>query len=102
MASTPNPMNRTLDFLGQRWVPQILWELYRREELGAAALRDRCGGISSSVLHTRLAGLIALGLVEQPTPRGAYRLTRSGEDLGATLDDVERWAMRWLSPSGHS
>lgn len=32
-----------------------------------------------------------------PTPRGAYRLTRSGEELGATLDDVGRWAIRWLS-----
>lgn len=86
-------MDETLDILGRPWVLRILWELSRRERLGAAALRDRCGGISSSVLHTRLAELRGAGLIEQPTPRGNYRLTESGEGLSAALDAIEFWTL---------
>ena len=100
MDPNSHTMNQTLDLLGRRWVLRILWELHRREELGAAALRDRCEGISTSVLHSRLADLLAAGLVEQRAPRGNYRLTRSGQDLDTALDAIEFWTTRWSGTPG--
>ena len=45
-----------LDLLGRRWALRLLWEL-RGGPVGARALRERCDGMSSSVLYERLTEL---------------------------------------------
>jgi len=84
-----------LDLLGRRWTLRILWEL-RAGPLGARALRDRCDGMSSSVLYQRLGELTAAGLVGRDGDgTGRYELTAHGASLGQALAPLDSWARRW-------
>jgi len=83
-----------LDLLGRRWALRVLWEL---RGPGVGTFRDlqaACGGISSSVLSSRVAELRAAGVVE-PTGASGYALTREGRELLALLEPVDTWAKRW-------
>jgi DNA-binding HxlR family transcriptional regulator len=82
-----------LDLLGRRWALRLLWEL-RSEPLGARALRDRCDGMSSSVLYERLMELTTAGLIVKDS-NGDYTLTALGADLGLALSPLDEWAKRW-------
>lgn len=82
-----------LDLLGRRWALRLLWEL-RDEPLGARALRDRCDGMSSSVLYERLNELTSAGLVTKDD-LGAYTLTALGADLSSALQPLDQWSKRW-------
>lgn len=86
-----------LDLLGRRWALRILWEL-RREPVGARALADRCGGISTSVLYDRLRELSDAGLVAQGA-EGRYTLTDIGVALAAAIAPLDEWAERWADRS---
>lgn len=87
-----------LDLLGRRWALRLLWEL-RAEPLGARALRQRCDGMSSSVLYERLTELKAAGLLAKDDG-GDYTLTALGEDLGAALHPLDQWSQRWAEQKG--
>jgi DNA-binding HxlR family transcriptional regulator len=91
-SATGRPIMAALDLLGRRWALRILWEL-RGGALGFRALRDASGGVSPTVLNTRLAELREAGVVET-TPDG-YALTALGRDLCAALAPLARWARRW-------
>jgi DNA-binding HxlR family transcriptional regulator len=82
-----------LDLLGRRWSLRILWEL-RDGPVGARALRDRCDGMSPSVLYERLGELSEAALVTRNGDQ-RYELTKIGQALGAALDPLSRWAQRW-------
>lgn len=86
-----------LDLFGRRWALRILWEL-RREPVGARALADRCGGISTSVLYERLRELSDAGLVTQG-PDGRYALTDIGVALASAIAPLDEWAERWAESS---
>jgi DNA-binding HxlR family transcriptional regulator len=84
-----------MDLLGRRWALRILWEL-GAGPLGARTLRERCDGMSSSVLYDRLGELTEAGLVDQDDA-GAYRLTRQGASLGRALEPLDAWSRRWAA-----
>jgi DNA-binding HxlR family transcriptional regulator len=90
---TGRPLLVAFDLLGRRWALRVLWEL-RDEPLGFRALRERCGGMSSSVLRDRLAELTGAGLVETDEA-GRYRLTEHGRSLRRALAPLSRWADEW-------
>jgi DNA-binding HxlR family transcriptional regulator len=92
-STTGRPLMAALDLLGRRWALRILWEL-RDGPLGARALRERCDGMSSSVLYERLRELGDAGLIEQDES-DRYRLTRPGASLGAAIEPLDRWAHSW-------
>jgi DNA-binding HxlR family transcriptional regulator len=81
-----------LDLLGRRWSLRVLWEL-RFGPVGARALRDRCDGMSPSVLYERLRELTDARLVEKV--EDGYALTQIGQELGVALEPLDRWARRW-------
>jgi DNA-binding HxlR family transcriptional regulator len=83
-----------MDLLGRRWALRILWEL-RAGPVGARALRDRCDGMSSSVLYDRLRELGDAALIEQ-TDTDAYSLTETGAALGRALTPLDDWAESWV------
>jgi DNA-binding HxlR family transcriptional regulator len=87
-----------LDLLGRRWALRILWEL-RDGPLGARALRERCGQMSSSVLYERLQDLTAAGLLARDES-GAYQLTELGAEIGPALESLDAWARRWDAALG--
>jgi DNA-binding HxlR family transcriptional regulator len=82
-----------LDLLGRRWALRILWEL-RDGPTGARLLRERCDGMSSSVLYERLRELTDAGLVERD-PHDRYRLTALGSALRDAIEPLDAWAKRW-------
>jgi DNA-binding HxlR family transcriptional regulator len=82
-----------LDLLGRRWTLRVLWEL-RDGPVGARALRERCDGMSPSVLYERLGELTDAGLVRQADDL-RYELTDLGSDLGAALEPLNAWSLRW-------
>jgi DNA-binding HxlR family transcriptional regulator len=82
-----------LDLLGRRWSLRVLWEL-RDGPVGARELRERCDGMSPSVLYARLNELVAAGLVTQGSDQ-LYLLTDIGATLGSALEPLEQWSRRW-------
>jgi DNA-binding HxlR family transcriptional regulator len=92
-SQTGRPLMAALDLMGRRWALRLLWEL-RSEPLGARTLRERCDGMSSSVLYERLTELISAGLISKDDS-GDYTLTLLGADLGSALEPLDQWAQRW-------
>jgi len=84
-----------LDLLGRRWALRILWEL-RDGPVGARDLRERCDGMSSSVLYERLRELSAAGLIHQHSG-DRYELTSIGTSLAAAIAPLEKWASTWAA-----
>ena len=92
-STTGRPLMAAMDLLGRRWALRILWEM-RQGPIGARALRERCDGMSSSVLYDRLRELTSAALVEQ-TANGTYALTETGSALGQALKPLGDWAVAW-------
>jgi len=86
-----------LDLLGRRWSLRVLWEL-RDGPLGARSLRERCDGMSPSVLYDRLNELTGAGLVVQQGDQ-RYELSEMGRSLGEALAPLDQWARRWAQTS---
>jgi DNA-binding HxlR family transcriptional regulator len=90
---TGRPVMAALDLLGRRWALRVLWEL-RDGSLGFRELRERCDGMSSSVLSDRLAELTAAGLVAKDDDE-RHALTRLGRELGVAIEPLSAWSQRW-------
>jgi DNA-binding HxlR family transcriptional regulator len=82
-----------LDLLGRRWTLRVLWEL-RSEPATFRELRERCGGLSPTVLNVRLKELREAGIVELSEDSG-YRATAAGVGLLRALAPLDRWAKTW-------
>ena len=93
-SKTGRPIMVLLDVLGRRWSLRVLWEL-RAESLPFRALQERCGGVSPSVLNTRLAELKELDLVVSEAE--GYALTAHARALGELLVPLDAWAERWAA-----
>jgi DNA-binding HxlR family transcriptional regulator len=81
-----------LDLIGRRWTLRILWEL-RTGPLAFNELRKRAGGLSQSVLVTRLTELFGAGLVADVA--GGYELTPHGATLAQELGRFASWSAEW-------
>ncbi|MBN9621021.1 MAG: helix-turn-helix transcriptional regulator [Actinobacteria bacterium] len=82
-----------LDLLGRRWALRVIWEL-RDGPLTFRELQAACGGISPSVLNTRLGELRGAGVVGD-----GFTLTRAGRQLLERLEPLDDWARRWARRS---
>ncbi len=91
-STSGQPIMAVFDLLGRRWSMRILWEL-RGGPNSFRALQEACGGVSPSVLNTRLKELRTSVLVE--TQDDGYALTPLGEQLMQTLDPLRGWSKDW-------
>ncbi len=94
-SATGRPLMAALDLLGRRWALRVLWEL-RAGPVGARDLRDRCDGMSSSVLYERLRELSAAGLIGRDDD-DRYQLTAIGRSLSAAIAPLDEWAAGWAA-----
>jgi DNA-binding HxlR family transcriptional regulator len=94
------PVMALLDLLGRRWTLRVLWEL-RAEPATFRDLRERCGGLSPTVLNARLQELREAGVLEQSDEVG-YRTTASGKALLEALAPLDAWAKAWARRQGGS
>ena len=96
--------HRAVELVGKRWTGAIVRTLMdgprRFNELLAAS-----PGISDRLLTERLRELEGESIVnrevfpESPV-RVTYELTQSGRELGPALDEIARWAERWIDLPG--
>jgi DNA-binding HxlR family transcriptional regulator len=87
-----SPINALLDLLGRRWALGIVWNL----GYGAATFRDlqeRCGGVSPSILNSRLKELKESGIIERTVD--GYCLTSRGRELREIIVPIGKWAIAW-------
>lgn len=82
-----------LDLLGRRWTLRIVWELRESSAPTFREMQQRCGGISSSVLTTRLRELAEADIVTHDD--AGYALTPIGRELLDLVIPLERWSARW-------
>jgi len=92
------PVDLTLDVIGGKWKPLILWEL-RPGPRQFNALRAAVRGISHKVLTQQLRGLVRQGILERTVCDGrirtvTYGLTEFGRSLCPVLDTLAAWAKR--------
>lgn len=91
-STTGKPIMALIDLMGRRWVLRILWEL-RGEPLTFRALQEACGGVSPSVLNTRLAELRETALIDIEAE--GYALTALGRELQTQFTPLTLWAEKW-------
>jgi DNA-binding HxlR family transcriptional regulator len=91
---------RTLEMVGRRWTGAVLRSMFAGNER-FSDIAASIPGISARLLAERLRELVDAGVVAPPGKNGgAYRLTRSGEDLREALSALERWSRDWAVPTG--
>jgi DNA-binding HxlR family transcriptional regulator len=88
-STTTRALGELFDLIGRRWTLRILWEL-RDRTLSFNDLRRAVGGMSQSVLVTRLTELFGAGLVADVP--GGYQLTRDGASLVQALHPISEWS----------
>ena len=96
-SATGRPLMALLDLLGRRWALRVMWEL-RDGPLTFRELQERCAGMSSSVLNTRLRELREAGIAEAAD--GGYTLTDEGGVLLRSFEPIRDWADRWATRTG--
>jgi DNA-binding HxlR family transcriptional regulator len=92
------PVDLTLDVIGGKWRPLILWEL-RRGAKQFNALHAAIPGISHKVLTEQLRALVRRGILERTVREGrirtvAYTLNEFGRTLCPVLTSLATWAKR--------
>jgi DNA-binding HxlR family transcriptional regulator len=94
-SATGPPVMALLDLLGRRGALRLLWELRDGHPQSFRLLRDSAGGMSPSVLNTRMKELREAALVE--LKEGGYQLTPAGRELIKQLKPLHRWAEDWAA-----
>jgi len=98
--------HQAVELVGRRWTGAIVRTLMggprRFNELLSVI-----PGISDRLLTERLRELESAGIVRRevkpdPPIRVVYELTESGRDLGPALDEIARWAERWIAVPSES
>lgn len=92
--------HRAVELIGRRWTGAIVRTLLggprRFNELLSAI-----PGISDRLLTERLrelerAGIVRRDVFPESPVRVVYELTESGAELGPALEEIGRWAERWI------
>jgi DNA-binding HxlR family transcriptional regulator len=101
------PVEVTVDLIGGRWKPLILWYLREHGVLRHGELRRLIPGITQKVLTQQLRRLEHDGLVlrdeyPQIPPRVEYRLSDQGSDLHELLDRFCDWGAAQAERQGLS
>lgn len=92
------PVQLTLDVVGGKWKPMILW-LLRGGKRRFNDLQASIPGISHKVLTAHLRelqrdGVVSRTVVGEPRIRVDYGLTEFGITLRPSLDAMANWAKR--------
>jgi DNA-binding HxlR family transcriptional regulator len=90
------PVEVTLDLVGGKWKPLILWHLKENDALRHSELRRLIPGISQKVLTQQLRQLERDELVQRTQypdvpPRVDYSMTPYGHSLHDLLDVICGW-----------
>jgi len=94
------PIALASSVIAERWTPLILRELLLVGARRFNEIQEGCGGISQSVLVSRLHDLEAAGLVERRRNRAGrgfeYHPTTAAVEFEPLLRQFATWAQRWI------
>jgi DNA-binding HxlR family transcriptional regulator len=95
-STTGRPIMAAFDLVSRRWALRVIWELHQAAAPPTfRALREACGGISSSVLTRRLAELAETAIVDHDGD--GYVLTPTGARLVTSLGPLQDWSRDWAA-----
>lgn len=86
----------TLDIIGGKWKPIILWKLAKNDVLRFSELKRSMGGITQKMLTQQLRELEAYEMVNRKVyaevpPKVEYSLTKQGKSVMPILDVMCKW-----------
>lgn len=95
------PVTYTLEKIGGRWKPLILYNL-RGSVLRYARLKSAIPAITEKMLIQHLRELEADGLIQREVkpvvpPHVEYSLTEKGRSLDQLLNEMAKWGMRYYA-----
>jgi DNA-binding HxlR family transcriptional regulator len=95
---TDCPVSYTLDKMGGRWKPLILWHL-RKEKKRYSELRKSIPAITEKMLIQHLKQLeedqlIIRSVVEVMPPHVEYTLSKPGRELMSALNAMAAWGLK--------
>jgi DNA-binding HxlR family transcriptional regulator len=98
------PVEATIDVIGGKWKPLILWWLHQRT-YRFAELRRLIPGITEKVLTQQLRELEADGIVNRRVfatipPKVEYSLTEYGKSLKQALNAICEWGQLHMQRIG--
>jgi DNA-binding HxlR family transcriptional regulator len=94
------PVTTTLNVIGGKWKPIILWEM-ERGVLRFGELKRTIAGITQKMLTQQLRELEEDGIIwrkvyAEVPPRVEYGITDYGQTLRVLLNEMAQWGMRHL------
>lgn len=94
-------LHEAVELIGRRWTGAILAVLLDGGTMRFSEICQAVPQLSDRLLSERMKELEARGIVERrvlaPAPvRVQYTITEMGRELAPTLDELQRWAHRWL------
>ncbi len=94
------PVEATLDVIGGKWKPLILWQL-KDNILRFNSLQQTLPGISPKMLTKQLRELEEDGIVKREMypeipPRVEYSLTDFGRTIIPVLEALAQWGMEFM------
>ena len=86
----------TLDIIGGKWKPIILWKLAQNDVLRFSELKRSMGAITQKMLTQQLRELEAYEMVHRKVyaevpPKVEYSLTKQGKSVMPILDVMCKW-----------
>ena len=89
----------TLEVIGGKWKPAILWELCQHRVRRFGALKKALCGITQKMLTQQLRELEADGIIHRKVyaevpPRVEYTQTDYGQSLTPILDEMAHWGRK--------
>jgi DNA-binding HxlR family transcriptional regulator len=95
------PMAKAMEVLDERWTLLVVRELLRGST-HFNELRRGVPRISPALLSKRLRTLERAGVLRRTGTGGrtSYHLTESGTELGAVVDSLTWWGLRWVGELG--
>ena len=93
--------HQAVELIGRRWTGAILEILIQSGPLRFSTIAAAVPDLSDRMLSDRLKELESHRLVERtvypgPPVRVQYALTHAGLQLAPALEELKRWAQRWL------
>ncbi|MGB9927303.1 MAG: winged helix-turn-helix transcriptional regulator [Methanosarcina sp.] len=94
------PVEATLEVIGGKWKPLILWQL-RTHKLRFSGLQQNMQGISPKMLTKQLReleedGLVLREIYPEIPPKVEYSLTEFGKTVLPVLDALYMWGSEYL------
>ena len=96
-------LHEAVELVGKRWSGAIIHVLLeRRRPMRFSEVGQAIPQLSDRLLSERMKELEARGIVERHASPDAparveYALTGMGEDLAPAMDELRRWALRYLA-----